>query len=88
MPAFSLTYRPCRPIKGIKEIGSLFNPVWGMPAGVVGGKEWSLDDVENYLRKPPSPLKYATVIGVNPLPTLRKVIGVNPLLTIRKSNWS
>lgn len=52
-----LTCRSCRPIKSIKEIGSLLHPVWGMPAGVVGGKEWSLDDVENYLRKPPSPLK-------------------------------
>ena len=46
------THRSCRPIKSIKEIGSLLHPVWGMPAGVVAGKEWSLDDVENYLRDP------------------------------------
>lgn len=44
--------RSSRPIKSIKEIGSLLHPVWDMLAGVVAGKEWSLDDVENYLRNP------------------------------------
>lgn len=42
----------CSPIKSIRDIGSLLHPVWTMPAGVVGGKEWSLDDVENFLRNP------------------------------------
>ena len=49
--------RSCRPIKSIKEIGSLLHPVWDMPAGEVAGKEWSLDDVENYLRNP-QPFKW------------------------------
>ena len=44
--------RSCRPIKSIKEIGSSLHPVWDMLAGEVAGKEWSLDDVENYLRNP------------------------------------
>ena len=48
----SFLLRKCTPIKSIKDIGSLLHPVWKMPAGVVGGKEWSLDDVENYLRDP------------------------------------
>ena len=47
----------CEPIGSIKDIGSLIKPVWIMPAGVVGGKTYSLDDVENYLRNP-SPFKW------------------------------
>jgi len=49
----------CGPIKGIQDIGTLvpLNPVWGQPAGTVGGKVWSLDDVENYLRAPPNGMK-------------------------------
>ena len=42
----------CHPIKGIKDIGSLLHPVWNMPAGEVGGKQWTLNEVEGYLRDP------------------------------------
>ena len=51
-----ISCRSCEPIKSIKDVGSLLHPVWNFPAGVVGGKEWSLNDVEDYLRKP-QPLK-------------------------------
>lgn len=51
-PCTSSLFHSCSPIKSIKDIGSLFHPVWTKPAGVVGGKEWSLDDVENFLRNP------------------------------------
>ena len=42
----------CQPISGIRDIGSSLKPVWGMPAGLVGGKEYTLDEVEGYLRNP------------------------------------
>jgi len=44
----------CGKIGSIRDIGTIvpFKEVWGKPAGVVGGKTWSLDDVENYLRDP------------------------------------
>ena len=48
--------RSCHPIKSIKDVGSLLHPVWNFPAGEVGGKQWSLNNVEDYLRKP-QPLK-------------------------------
>jgi len=46
----------CGPIKSIEDIGTIlpYSPVWGKQAGIVGGKPWSLDDVENYIRKPPA----------------------------------
>jgi len=46
----------CGSIASIRDIGTIvpYKPVWGKKAGIVGGKEWSLDDVENYLRKPPA----------------------------------
>jgi len=40
------------PIKSIQEIGNILAPVWKMNAGVFGGKNYSLDDVENYLKDP------------------------------------
>lgn len=55
-PCKTSLFSSCKPISSIKDIGSLLNPVWKMPAGVVAGKQWSLDDVENYLRNP-HPLK-------------------------------
>ncbi|XP_065177862.1 uncharacterized protein LOC135808575 [Sycon ciliatum] len=42
----------CSPIKSIKDIGSLLSPVWKKTAGSVGGKSYSLDDVEDFLRNP------------------------------------
>jgi len=42
----------CRPIKSIKDIGTVLKPVWKMTAGYAGGRTWSLDEVEDYLRNP------------------------------------
>ena len=44
----SLSYRSCAPVKSIKDIGSLLHPVWNFPAGEVGGRQWSLNEVEDY----------------------------------------
>jgi len=46
------SFSDCHPIKGIRDIGSFFHPVWKMPAGVVAGRQWTLDEVEGYLRNP------------------------------------
>lgn len=36
----------------IKDAGSLFRPVWKRPAGVVGGRELSLDRIEHRILRP------------------------------------
>jgi hypothetical protein len=40
------------PIDGIKEIGSLFSPVWKKPAGRINGREYSLDEIEHKIVRP------------------------------------
>lgn len=40
------------PLKSIKDIGSLFRPVWGKVAGTISGKLVSLDDIENDIIRP------------------------------------
>jgi hypothetical protein len=40
------------PLESIKDVGSLFSPVWGKDAGTIGGKTVSLDDVENNIIRP------------------------------------
>jgi hypothetical protein len=35
------------PLDSIKDVGSLISPVWGKPAGSIGGDTVSLDDIEN-----------------------------------------
>jgi len=49
----------CGAITGIRDIGTIvpFLSVWDKPAGNMGGKIWSLQDVENYLLSPPKPIK-------------------------------
>ena len=42
----------CAAVRGIREIGSLFHPVWNMPAGTMNNKTVTLQDVENTLRAP------------------------------------
>ena len=56
-----LSCRSCAPVKSIKDIGSLLHPVWNFPAGEVGGKQWTLNEVEDYLRNP-QPLKWASTL--------------------------
>lgn len=40
------------PVTSIKDVGSMFSPVWKMPAGIVGGKIYTLDDIENSILRP------------------------------------
>ena len=40
------------PVESIKDVGSLFRPIWGKTAGIIGGKEVSLDDIENNIIRP------------------------------------
>jgi hypothetical protein len=40
------------PVESIKDAGSLFRPVWGKTAGMIGGKKVSLDDIENNFLRP------------------------------------
>ncbi len=40
------------PMESIKDVGSLFSPVWGKVAGIIGGKQVSLDDIENSIIRP------------------------------------
>lgn len=35
------------PVESIKDVGNLLKPVWKRPAGEVGGKTFSLDEIEN-----------------------------------------
>ena len=40
------------PLESIKDVGSFFSPVWGKAAGIIAGKEVSLDDLENKIIRP------------------------------------
>lgn len=40
------------PLASIKDVGSLFSPVWDKPAGELGGKSVSLGEVEHKILRP------------------------------------
>ncbi len=40
------------PVEGIKDIGSLFRPVWGREAGRIGGAPYSLGQIEHEILRP------------------------------------
>ncbi|MBF0107795.1 MAG: DUF547 domain-containing protein [Magnetococcales bacterium] len=40
------------PVKSIKDVGSLFGPVWKKDAGTVGGRTVTLDQVEHEILRP------------------------------------
>jgi hypothetical protein len=51
------------PIESIKEAGSLFKSVWNQPAGNVGGKERTLNDIEqDILRKMNEPRIHVAIV--------------------------
>ncbi|MCH8314236.1 MAG: DUF547 domain-containing protein [Nitrospinae bacterium] len=62
------------PVKSIKDVGSLFKSVWKRPAGVVAGKERSLDEVEHeILRKMGEPRIHVAIVCASvSCPDLRK----------------
>jgi len=40
------------PVKSIRDIGSFFRPVWKREAGRIGGRGYSLDEIENEILRP------------------------------------
>lgn len=40
------------PVDGIRDIGSLLSPVWKRPAGTIGGRPYSLDEIEHEILRP------------------------------------
>jgi Protein of unknown function, DUF547 len=40
------------PVDSIRSIGSLFSPVWKKPAGTIGGRVYSLDEIEHQILRP------------------------------------
>jgi len=40
------------PVNGIKDTGTVFSSVWKLPAGKVGGKPYSLNDIEHAILRP------------------------------------
>ena len=51
------------PIESIKDVGSLFKSVWKRPAGKVGGKERTLNDIEHeILRKMDEPRIHVAIV--------------------------
>ncbi len=40
------------PLRSIRDVGGLFSPVWGQPAGVVAGKMRSLHEIEHEILRP------------------------------------
>ncbi len=51
------------PLRSIKEIGGLFTSVWEIKAGTVGGRKYSLDEIEHgILRKMGDPRIHAAIV--------------------------
>jgi hypothetical protein len=40
------------PVDGIRDIGSFISPVWKKPAGTIGGRDYSLDEIEHRIVRP------------------------------------
>ena len=51
------------PLKSIKDVGNFFSPVWKRSAGIVGGKERTLNDIEHeILRKMDEPRIHVAIV--------------------------
>ena len=51
------------PLKSIKDAGRLFTSVWKIKAGIVGGRKYSLDEIEHgILRKMGDPRIHAAIV--------------------------
>ena len=62
------------PLESIRDIGSLFSPVWKKPAGLIDGESYSLDDIEHgIVRSMGDPRAHAAVICASTsCPALRR----------------
>jgi hypothetical protein len=63
-----------RPVDSIKDVGSFFSPVWGLEAGRIGGRAYSLDEIEHGIVRPMGdPRVHAAVICASTsCPALRR----------------
>jgi hypothetical protein len=51
------------PIESIKDVGTLFKSVWKQPAGILGGKQHTLDEIEHkILRKMNDPRIHVAIV--------------------------
>ena len=51
------------PVQSIKDVGGLFKSVWKLEAGIVGGKRYSLNEIEHQiLRKMEEPRIHAAIV--------------------------
>jgi hypothetical protein len=51
------------PVKSIRDLGSLLRPVWGRDAGSIGGRAYSLEEIEHeILRKMGDPRIHAAIV--------------------------
>ena len=51
------------PVKSIKDVGGLFKSVWKVKAGIVGGREYTLHEIEHeILRKMEEPRIHAAIV--------------------------
>ncbi|KMP12318.1 hypothetical protein UR09_01525 [Candidatus Nitromaritima sp. SCGC AAA799-A02] len=51
------------PLKSIRDVGSLFRSVWKRPAGIIGGREYTLHEIEHgILRKMGEPRIHAAIV--------------------------
>ena len=64
------------PVESIKDVGSFFSPVWDKTAGVAGGKEITLSEIEHeILRKMDEPRIHVAIVCASiSCPDLRKEV--------------
>lgn len=62
------------PVDSIRQIGSLFRPVWSLPAGRLGGQSVTLSDIEHRILRPMNDprIHFALVGGAVGGPDLRR----------------
>ena len=66
--------RKNHPVDSIRSIGSLFSPVWKRPAGSIGGRDHTLDEIEHRILRPMGEprIHAAIVCASNSCPPLRR----------------
>ena len=66
--------RQNHPVDSIRSIGSLFSPVWKRPAGSIGSRPYSLDEIEHRILRPMGePRVHAAIVcASNSCPPLRR----------------
>lgn len=62
------------PVESIRDLGSWLRPVWKKPAGRVGGREVSLDEIEHRVLRPMGEprIHFAIVCASTSCPSLRR----------------